>query len=160
MTEDRIRQATGLSIREHQHRTVTSYLSLSAIGLPVVPVLQGQSVDDYLYCRSLYESAGVKLNGVVGVGSLCRRQATAEIKDIARTLANSGLKIHGFGVKTLGLLQCPTEFVSVDSLAWSFGARYDRHMQLPQCQHQHCGNCIKFAQQWRQNLLRRAPTLY
>ncbi|MFI8977394.1 hypothetical protein ACIGO9_31260 [Nocardia asteroides] len=41
---------TGLSVREHQRRTVENFLELHALGpdVPFIPVLQGQSVSDYL----------------------------------------------------------------------------------------------------------------
>ena len=56
---------------------------------------------------------------MVGLGSVCRRQATAEIDFITDELAGLGLRLHGFGVKALGLRQYADRHVSADSLAWS-----------------------------------------
>src|SRR6266545_5152919 len=50
MCEPFMLERTGLSVREHQHRTVTNYLELRRLapGLPFIPVLQGWRLDDYL----------------------------------------------------------------------------------------------------------------
>jgi hypothetical protein len=104
MCEPFMVEKTGLSVREHQERTVQNYLDLKDRG-PFIPVLQGWTLDDYHRCVGLYESAGVDLSAVplVGVGSVCRRQSDAEIGWIMRSLADLGLKLHGFGVKQGGL---------------------------------------------------------
>lgn len=39
----------------------------------------------------------------VGLGSVCRRQSTAEIAAIVTVLSSQGIRLHGFGVKTAGL---------------------------------------------------------
>ena len=107
MCEPVMIERTGLSVREHQERTVTNYLELRALAphLPFVPVIQGWQLADYLHCLTLYESAGVNLAALprVGLGSVCRRQSTAEIAVLVSTLARRGLRLHGFGVKTGGL---------------------------------------------------------
>src|SRR4051812_10970209 len=115
---------TGLSVREHQERTVQNYLDLRDRG-PFIPVLQGWTLDDYHRCVGLYESAGVDLRAVplVGVGSVCRRQSEAEIGWIMRSLADLGLRLHGFGVKQQGLERYADVLVSADSMAWSYRAR-------------------------------------
>jgi hypothetical protein len=43
---------TGLSVEEHQRRTVTNYLKLKELAsdLPFIPILQGWDLDDYLAC--------------------------------------------------------------------------------------------------------------
>ncbi|MGH8933286.1 MAG: DUF7221 family queuine tRNA-ribosyltransferase-like protein [Egibacteraceae bacterium] len=53
-------------------------------------------------CADLYERAGVALTTepLVGVGSVCRRQASAEITGLLTSLAALGLRLRGFGVKT------------------------------------------------------------
>ena len=50
-------------------------------------------------------AAGVHLHMErrVGLGSVCRRQATAEIGDIVKAMADEGLRLHGFGVKAAGI---------------------------------------------------------
>jgi hypothetical protein len=98
---------TGLSVAEHLHRTVDNYVTLRRLApdLPVIPVVQGWRLADYLTCVDLYASAGVDLAALprVGLGSVCRRQSTAEIAVIVTELARRGLKLAGFGVKTGGL---------------------------------------------------------
>lgn len=127
MTEARILNKTGLDIAEHQARTVRSYQNLRELntGLPFVPVLQGFELDDYRRCRDLYEAAGFDLAAlpVVGIGSVCRRQHTAQAERIIRALTAEGLSLHGFGFKLDGLARCSDVLTSADSLAWSDGAR-------------------------------------
>ena len=70
LCEPGIRARTGLSIREHQDRTVGNYLLLrelwsrySGDSCPFMPVIQGWSIEDYLDRVSLYSAAGVGLPG-------------------------------------------------------------------------------------------------
>lgn len=118
---------TGLTVEEHQRRTVQSWCDLRHIApeLPWVPVLQGFTRGEYLECVRMYRSAGTDLTQlpVVGIGSVCRRQDTRGAEAIVRELAGMGLKLHGFGFKLGGLERCREHLVSADSLAWSDGAR-------------------------------------
>lgn len=147
---------TGLSVIEHQYRTVANYLHLIELGpdLPVMPVLQGWKLEDYLACVDLYHSAGIVLADLprVGLGSVCRRQSTHEIKEIVSNLSGLGLRLHGFGVKTKGLVKYGSMLYSSDSMAWSYNAR--RRPPLPECNgHKNCANCLRYASQWRRSLL-------
>ena len=47
--------STGLTIPDHQRLTVDNYLTLRylAADLPIIPVLQGQTLDDYQRCADL-----------------------------------------------------------------------------------------------------------
>ncbi|QFY14263.1 hypothetical protein GBF35_16505 [Nonomuraea phyllanthi] len=160
MCEPVMLDRTGLSVAEHQHRTVANYLHLRQIApdLPFIPVLQGWHLTDYLRCVELYESAGVHLADLprVGLGSVCRRQSTAEIAHIVATLARGGLRLHGFGVKTGGLHRYGRHLASADSLAWSYAAR--REQPLPQHTHKNCANCLTYATDWRQRIITRLTT--
>ena len=155
MCEPFILAKTGLNIREHQARTVGNYLELRALApdLPFIPVLQGWALDDYLACAARYERAGVDLarESLVGLGSVCRRQATGQIAAIVTTLAALGLKLHGFGVKTLGLNQYAAALASADSMAWSLHGR-----RTPGCTptHRNEANCLPFARAYRARVLR------
>ncbi|HEY3255406.1 MAG TPA: hypothetical protein VGJ91_15715, partial [Polyangiaceae bacterium] len=64
---------TGLSVEEHQKRTIENYLELRHIApdLPFIPVLQGWSIADYWRHVEAYQSAGVELADLplVGVGT-------------------------------------------------------------------------------------------
>jgi hypothetical protein len=152
MCEPFITDKTGLSIREHQDRTVQSYLDLRDRG-PFIPVLQGWDLPDYLRCLDLYAEAGVDLTAlpIVGVGSVCRRQAEGEIGVIFRALWGRGIACHGFGVKRTGLRLYGSYLASADSMAWSYQARHDR--PLPGCTHKSCANCSRYALRWRDGVM-------
>jgi len=162
MCEDIIRAKTGLSTREHQERTIQSLLELRSMApdVPWTPVLQGQKKDDYLDHLEMYERAGVdlRLEPVVGLGSVCRRQATDEVVAIVRALSVAhGINLHGFGVKTLGLRKVADLLTSADSTAWSAHAR--RRPSLPECaadpttNHKNCANCMRYAMAWRERAI-------
>lgn len=156
MCEPWIVQRTGLTVAEHQRRTVADYLDLMfrAPEVPWMPVLQGWHPDDYLRCADLYARTGVDLTAcpVVGVGSVCRRQGTKDAGAILGMLAGMGLRLHGFGVKLTGLAQYAQLLHSADSLAWSYAARRDA--PLPGCVgHQNCANCLRYALGWRARVL-------
>lgn len=159
MCEPWICQKTGLSIAEHQRRTVDNYLELKALApdLPFIPVLQGWQPADYLACWEMYERAGVLLRNLrlVGLGSVCRRSKEKEGAAIVAALADQGLRLHGFGFKLSGLRLCGERLASADSLAWSYNAR--RNPPLDGCAHKSCANCPKWAVEWRQRVLAALP---
>ncbi|MFG2001730.1 hypothetical protein ACGFNU_21520 [Spirillospora sp. NPDC048911] len=154
---------TGLTVQDHQRRTVDNFVRVAELWqergdhpeCPVMPVIQGWSLDDYVRCVSYYEAAGVRLAEdypVVGVGSVCRRQGTAEISEIFRVLAQMDLPLHGFGVKTAGLGLYGRWLTTADSMAWSYQAR--RNPPLPGCSgHKNCANCMRYALAWRDRVL-------
>ena len=154
MCEPFIINKTGLTVKEHQHRTIMSWLSLNMRdpSLPWFPVLQGFSMDDYLRHLEMYDQAGVELQEQqrVGLGSVCRRQATGEIRSIVHRLSVEGLLLHGFGMKKQGLEASGMFLASADSMAWRFNAR--RVPPLEGCSHKTCNNCIKYAMKWRNGL--------
>ena len=154
MCEPQILARTGLSVAEHQQRTIVSVLELRDLGVPVIPVLQGWQVGDYLRHADAYLAAGIDLTNepVVGVGTVCRRQDTSEAEWLIRRLHADGLRLHGFGVKIGGLRRIARCLVSADSMAWSFGARR-RKIRLSGCTHQTCANCLRYAQEWRAALV-------
>jgi hypothetical protein len=171
MCEPFICAKTGLTVEQHQWRTVRSWwgLMMSAPDVPWAPVLQGFKLDDYLRCIDLYDFAGCDMRGVVvGVGSVCRRQGTKEAEAIFRRLKHElpEAKLHGFGVKTEGLPLYGHLIHSADSMAWSVAAR--RSAPLAECvraakegkraPHRNCANCATYALKWRERLLApRAP---
>jgi hypothetical protein len=151
---------TGLTVEEHQQRTVDNLIELRALApdLPFIPVLQGWTLADYQHCAQLYVAAGIDLTAepVVGLGSVCRRQATDEIEQIVRHFAGQGLRLHGFGVKTQGLGAYADGLASADSLAWSMDAR--RSDPLPGHTHKNCANCPDWAYRWHQRIVRQHLT--
>lgn len=152
MCEPWILAKTGLTVREHQWRTIDNLFDLRELGpdLPIIPVLQGWTVGDYLQHIDFYRAAGVDLAAepVVGVGSVCRRQGTAEIGEVFTAIRDAGvMRLHGFGVKALGLRRYGHLLASADSMAWSMQAR--REAPLPGCTtHINCANCRRYAYPW------------
>lgn len=164
---------TGGSVEEHQRLTVANFLRLTELApdLPWRPVLQGWDLPSYFRCLDAYEAAGVDLwsYDLVGLGSVCRRQATAEIGQVVREVSQTGLPLHGFGVKTQGLELYGADLYDADSMAWSIDARWQgsraraedvRGPMLPSCRHgatgrSGCQNCPRWALEWRSRLLRK-----
>lgn len=148
--------ATGRSVADHQALTVDNDCQLRQLApsLLFIPVLQGWRLADYLDCVNRYAAAGVDMTAVslVGLGSICRRQASVEIAAIVRELSGLGLRMHGFGVKTRGLAGYADGLVSVASTAWSYAAR--RRPPLPGCtSHRNCANCPATPWPWRSRLV-------
>ena len=162
MCEPWVIAKTGLTVAEHQSRTVENYLQLidMAPDLPFIPVLQGWEIGDYFAHAEAYAEAGIDLTAqpVVGIGSVCRRQATGQIASIFDQLKAQGLKMHGFGVKTVGLSMYADQLVSADSLAWSYGARQDALRGVRHCAKNTCANCLHYALAWRERILHSLTT--
>lgn len=155
MCEPSMIAKTGLSVREHQVRTVENLLELRATApdLVFIPVLQGWALDDYLRCIDMYGAAGMDLRNesTVGLGSVCRRQATGEIHGIVSVLEALGIMCHGFGIKTAAIAAIGPLLASADSFAWSYGGRRAKH-----CDHgctEHAANCPACALSWRERVL-------
>lgn len=137
MCEPFILKKTGLTVAEHQRLTVERYDELvfcwdlltaaNDNPPPVMPVLQGWTVDDYLAHLDLYGSR-LKPGMWVGVGSVCKRQGDVQqIETILQAIKakRPDLRLHGFGVK-LTALRSPIVralLYSADSMAWSYSAR-------------------------------------
>lgn len=162
MCEPWVLAKTGLTVEEHQKRTTDNYLQLidMAPDLGFVPVLQGWDNDDYQRHADAYEAAGVDLASLplVGIGSVCRRQATGAIAGVFDSLIARGLSMHGYGVKSAGLAQYADALTSADSLAWSYGARQDALQGIRHCEKNTCANCLHYALEWRDRVLRGLET--
>lgn len=155
MCEPSMLAKTGLTVADHQERTIDNFIELST-WMPdgvFIPVLQGWRVDDYLRHIDGYDRRGVDLTRypTVGVGSVCRRGATDQIvRVLGRVRAEIGPRLHGFGVKSGAYASAARHLTSADSMAWSFRARY--RDPLPGCQHARCASCIRWASEWRDGL--------
>ena len=130
MCEPFILEKTGLTVDEHQKRTVDRYTSLVAYShgyVPVMPVLQGYSPLDYLRHLEFYDELLVE--GMwVGVGSVCKRNGSPiDIVNVLSMIRASrpDLKLHGFGLKKTALMNPSVRAMlhSADSMAWSYHAR-------------------------------------
>jgi hypothetical protein len=165
MCEPFVLAKTGLSVREHQRRTVDSYRDLRNLApeLPWVPVLQGWTLDDYRRHADDYARAGIDLTTLplVGVGSICRRQHTREAAGIVRQLWLDDIRIHGFGLKLQGLRAVGALLESADSMAWSFQARREKLNFCGAVGHRNCANCLPWALAWRERVIamKFAPTI-
>ena len=157
MCEPQVVAKTGLSVAEHQRRTIANLVELRSLApeLPIVPVLQGWTSHDYVRHVEAYSAAGIDLASepLVGLGTVCRRQATVSIALIVSMLRDMGVaRLHGFGVKAQGLAMVAGQLASADSLAWSLRGRNE-----PGCEPGHAteANCRSFALSWREELLAR-----
>jgi hypothetical protein len=156
---------TGLTVRDHQDLTTASYLWLvrEFPMVPWMPVLQGWEPGDHAVHARMYADAGVDLAAChrVGVGSICRLTELGGLVERIRhleDLAASGLKLHGFGIKTSALPLIGHLLTSADSMAWSQHVRHNR-IRLPGCTHAgDCRNCYTYAVQWREHVLATLPT--
>lgn len=136
MVEPVMLQRTGLTVEEHQRRTIANYLELRSIApeLPFIPVLQGWSIGDYFRHQEAYEAAGL---------------ASA----VLACLHADGLRLHGFGFKVQGLRASANVLASADSMAWSFSGRRNPPIAGHETRHKNCANCLEYAMQWRDDLL-------
>jgi hypothetical protein len=158
---------TGMTVDEHLERTVQSVLDLRALLAPhglaglVCPVIQGYEPEEYSRCAELYARAGIDLAAepIVGLGSVCRRQDTDAIIDVAAGFVQDGIRLHGFGVSTRGLNRLAPLLASCDSMAWSLSARMEDRAISRDCDHRRCVTCPTYAMAWRQQLLDRLRTV-
>lgn len=155
MCEPAMLKRSGLTVEDHQRRTVDNFCALRSMApdVPWMPVLQGWTIDQYVHCMEMYGHAGINLwdEPTVGVGSICRRQATADAHEIIRLFSDGGLRLHAFGFKTDGLIECADSLVSADSMAWSYLARHDA--ALSECKHATCAGCDRYAMIWYNDLI-------
>lgn len=170
MCEPAMLAKTGLTVQEHQRRTVANFLRCQQLWYaetddesPFMPPVQGQTAREYLDCVREYADHGVDLRDypLVGVGSICRRQATNEIGEIIAALQDElgpDVPLHMFGMKRRGLQQYGHQICTADSLAWSYRARHSA--PLPGCTHQRCSSCLKYALRWRSHVLNLPGTHY
>jgi hypothetical protein len=162
MCEPPMLARTGLTVEEHQRRSVISYLELMWIDdtLPWMPPLQGRAdlgPDDHLRCADMYEQYGIDLTKVslVGVGSVCRLGATRQIVDLFAALHvafDGRVPLHGFGMKASGLMTVAPGVRSADSQA---GSRNGRHAGpcLHGLNHISEANCPTFMAEWYADVL-------
>jgi hypothetical protein len=131
--EPDILEKHGRTVEDHQNKTTNRHRHLMDLkddydidGEPMA-VLQGWG--PYSYERHIdgLQTAGV-LTDIVGVGSVCRRNATEDILEILHRVNDAlpqSTKMHAFGVKTDVLREdIPPKLVSVDTHSYDYRARY------------------------------------
>ena len=75
MCEEWMLEKTGLTVEDHQRLTIRSYDALlPLIGIYLMPVLQGYSLESYLDQSEQYGDR-LRLGAYVGLGSVCKRNA-------------------------------------------------------------------------------------
>jgi hypothetical protein len=164
MCEDDQLARTGKTVEEHQVLTAVNYAVLRQLApeVPWIPVLQGATIAHYLRHAGMYAAMGVDLaaHPRVGVGSVCRRQATVGAALLFDRLVDElGLRnLHGFGLKADGVELFGERLASADSMAWSYAARRDAddpdRAPCPDGRRD-CRNCLHAALAWRQVVLAR-----
>lgn len=139
-------QKTGKTINEHITLTIESNLDL--MDTPkVVPVIQGYSVDDYLYCADLIKDYGCQ-KPFMAVGTLCKRtkvsDAVAILSAIKSEFPNSDL--HAFGLKKNFLQKVKDLIYSSDSIAWFYFQRGGFPKKIPAMQKYAAGIRTKYCE--------------
>lgn len=129
MCEPFILQKTGLTVAEHQRRSVVRYDTLLMFdpSVYILPVLQGYEPQDYVRHLELY-GARLAFGAWVGVGSICKRNAKPEsVLAVLQAIkaVRPDLRLHGFGLKITALAdpRIRALLYSADSMAWSLNAR-------------------------------------
>lgn len=134
MCEPWIVAKTGLSVAEHQRRTIQRYDELlmwldqpKRSDVYVMPVLQGYQPAEYVDHLRAYGDR-LAFGAWVGVGSVCKRNGDARaIEDVLLAIHRErpDLKLHGFGLKTTALSSGLVQELlhTADSMAWSYNAR-------------------------------------
>lgn len=129
MCEPFILQKTGMTVREHQEKTIARYDELLRYetGCYIMPVLQGYAPGEYVDHLRMY-GGRLAPGAWVGVGSVCKRNADP-LKVLRVLMAikhhRPDLRLHGFGLKMTAISFAPIRELlhSADSMAWSFHAR-------------------------------------
>lgn len=126
----------GRTPRENILRTVDNHRKLLGIADDLgisdtaVSVVQGWSLDDYLYCLDEFRSAGL-IRNYMAIGSICRRGQLNTISKIITTLRQElpgWVKLHGFGLKITALENKAVwdSLYSIDTGAWDYNARWSK----------------------------------
>jgi hypothetical protein len=119
-----------VSVSERIDRTVENTIALLDHDpeYPVLPVLQGRTVDSWLACYDRLRDHGIDPD-YAGIGTLCRQTSGNDIKKIVRAIRTRTDidAFHGFGVKATAF-KYGAQFETADSQAWSwplmFGQKY------------------------------------
>lgn len=163
MCEPFVLAKTGLTIKEHQNRTIENQIKIMDlldkydIRGDFCGCIQGWKIEDYLNHIDALKAHGL-ITPTMGVGSVCRRKSKAQIVEVISTVKNElpSIKLHGFGVKT-DILKEPMIYDcldSCDSMAWSFDGRRIEHKPCLNCPSncKNCANCHVYMLKWYDRL--------
>jgi len=132
MCESTILEKTGKTTHFHINATIENYYHMIQKMTEdeikkCLPVIQGFTIQEYLYCIERYEKNGL-IAPYMGVGSVCRRGSTSEIAKILSIIKGElpNVKLHGFGVKKSVLDLIPNNLLhSIDTAAYMYGKKID-----------------------------------
>lgn len=128
MCESFILGKTGMTVKEHQQKTIERYDSILPLtDAYILPVLQGFEPIEYQQHIAYYGDR-LKNNAWVGVGSVCKRNSKpSQVENVLLAIkqVRPDLRLHGFGLKRTALQSgCVNDLLySCDSMAWSFHGR-------------------------------------
>jgi hypothetical protein len=137
----------SLSVEQAQQISNENYWDLSELHHPPMPVIQGQTVDDYIDHIRMMKSEDIPLNNVC-VGALVGREVEDCInilQPISMELPNS--TIHGLGVSIPKLKNEPIRNLldSADGHGYSFNIWYgDKNKNLREKLHRWIKQYIRF----------------
>lgn len=137
--EPEILDSYGRSVRGHQRRTTVAAAHCTVRaeerGIDAEPLaaLQGWETHDYLEHLDSLRDEGL-LTDRIGIGSICRRNQTDEIREIIKAVRRalpSKHDLHAFGVKNEILSDPDTRdaLASADTTAWYF-RNYDARTEV------------------------------
>jgi len=130
MCEPFILNITGLTVAEHQRRTVDNYVELRKLVPPaiaIMPVLQGYKPEEYMDHIRMYDDL-LTPGMLVGVGSVCKRNGNPRaIEAVLEAIkaVRPDLQLHGFGLKKTALRSHKVNqyLAECDSAGWSLAER-------------------------------------
>lgn len=167
MCEPWMMEKTGKNIKHHLRKTIENHTKIKEIydgNSKLMGVIQGYRKEDYLKCIDDLKAYGL-IERYMGIGTLCRRQATEEAMEIISLIKSnlpSWVKLHGFGIKTLAFKkkQVLDMLYSADSHSWSFEGRRlcrrivnedgDCECDGEKCfsKAKNCANCGRYMKHW------------
>ncbi len=135
--EPQVLQQWGKTAEENIDRTVYHHKALLELAESqdlhniAVPVLQGWTVDNYLFCLDRFREEGL-IRDYMAIGSVCRRGQVSQIRKIILALRKelpTWVRLHGFGLKLTALRERAIwdALHSVDTGAWDYEARWRKH---------------------------------
>jgi len=130
--EPQVRKKWGVTVRENQVKTIENQVQIMELMDNYYPklrpkfvaVLQGWSLDDYLWMLDYMKEHGL-LTKHIGLGTMCRRGQEQQIRKYILAIRKElprKYKLHGFGIK-FGVLKHKDVWdalYSADSLAYRY----------------------------------------
>jgi hypothetical protein len=162
--EVEVLRRTGMSLRQHQRRTIDNFIELQTLWgdphtSPFMPVLQGFSTSNYVRCMHMYARAGIDLThfpsryriGVPAPGQRGgRRHRLSDARPRPRH-AHARLRHQDRRPGPLRAQGTHRRQPRVELPG-------HKEPTLPGHRHKSCASCLDYALQWRQHVLAAAPS--